>query len=57
MEDSILCLNIIFENIKHSLTEINPLMDLIITICIMYISYLQWLISKKNEYLNSKKTK
>ena len=55
MEGVILSLNIIFESIKHSLLEIEPLMTLIITICIMYISYLQWLISKKNEYLDSKK--
>lgn len=55
MEDVILSFSIIFENIKHSLIEIEPLMTLIITICIMYVSYLQWLISKKNEYLDSKK--
>lgn len=55
MENVILSLSIIFENIKHSLLEIEPLMTLVITICIMYVSYLQWLISKKNEYLDSKK--
>lgn len=48
-------LGIIFSNIKHLLLEIEPIMAFIIAACIMYISYLQWLISKKNEYLDSEK--
>ena len=30
-------------------------MPLIIAICVMYISYSQWLISKQNEHIESKK--
>lgn len=48
-------LNTIFTNSKQILLQIEPLMSLIIAICVMYISYSQWLISKQNEYIESKK--
>ena len=45
----------IFTNSKQMLLQIEPLMSLIIAICVMYISYSQWLISKQNEHIESKK--
>ncbi len=48
-------LNTIFTNTKSILLQVEPLMSLIIAICAMYISYSQWLISKQNEHIESKK--
>ena len=48
-------LNTISTNSKQILLQIEPLMSLIIAICVMYISYSQWLISKQNEHIESKK--
>ena len=48
-------LNTIFANTKSILLQVEPLMSLIIAICVMYISYSQWLISKEKEHLGSKK--
>ncbi len=48
-------LNTISTNSKQMLLQVEPLMSLIIAICVMYISYSQWLISKQNEHIESKK--